>query len=347
MTPRDIAELFIDLEMALIASYKRNLQRHIKEEAKAGVKYTPWQILKLRSVRQFVAESADIVAEHRVIIDKQTRALINEAFDGPFLGVNAEKVRALVKEVNGSESNALRAALRYTNDAFRKTISRSATLSASGVSIQKATDTATKEFLEQGIKCIQYKDGRRVNIATYAEMALRTADTRAQLLGDAQRRSKLGIDTVLVSHYGGCSETCLPWQGRVYIDDVWQPYSGQNNGSYGYSVNGGQYPLLSVAVRAGLFHPNCRHTLTTWIEGKTTRPQMIDANEIRRRSELEQRQRHLETLVRKYKRLEAGTLDPQSVEEYKAKRILAQRRVKEFVDKNDDVLRRNYWRERA
>lgn len=46
-----------------------------------------------------------------------------------------------------------------------------------------------------------------VNIASYAEMALRTNSTRAMLLGEAQLRERMNIDTVLVSQYGGCSET--------------------------------------------------------------------------------------------------------------------------------------------
>lgn len=52
-----------------------------------------------------------------------------------------------------------------------------------------------------------------MNISTYAEMALRTAGTRAMLMGEAAQRERLGIDTVLVSQYGACSKTCLPWQG--------------------------------------------------------------------------------------------------------------------------------------
>ena len=33
---------------------------------------------------------------------------------------------------------------------------------------------ATEEFLRKGIDCIEYKDGKRVNIASYVQMALRT-----------------------------------------------------------------------------------------------------------------------------------------------------------------------------
>lgn len=133
--------------------------------------------------------------------------------------------------------------------------------------MEQAVDLAVKDFLAAGINCIQYRDGRLVNIATYAEMAIRTASLRSYLRGAADQRTALGIDTVLVSQYGACSDTCLPWQGRVYIDDVWGSFEGEITGARGKSRNGKWYPLLSVAVEEGLFHPNCRHTLSTWIDG--------------------------------------------------------------------------------
>ena len=188
-----------------------------------------------------------------------------------------------------------------------------------------------------------------MNIASYAEMALRTNSTRAMLLGEAQLRERMNIDTVLVSQYGGCSETCLPWQGLVYIDDVWQPYRGGGRnfgGTYGYSRNGRSYPLLSVAVRAGLFHPNCRHHLTTWVEGVSVRPEPMDRAAVERTARLEARQRELERRVRKYKRLAEGTLEPEKAAGYRRAVRAAQKDVREFVDEHGDVLRRDYWRER-
>ncbi len=83
-------------------------------------------------------------------------------------------------------------------------------LNAGGMTYQKAVDEATKDFLAQGISCVEYANGRRVNIASYAEMALRTCATRAMLMGEARKREALGIDTVLVSQYGACSDTCVP-----------------------------------------------------------------------------------------------------------------------------------------
>ncbi len=137
----------------------------------------------------------------------------------------------------------------------------------------------------------------------------------------------------------GLFYTHLPWQGLVYIDDVWQDYDGPHTpgGTYGVSRNGHQYPLLSVAVKNGLFHPNCRHTLTTWFEGISTRPEPMDKAQIERTSKLEKQQRAMERNVRELKRLATG---------YCSQVRTAQKKLKAFVDKNGDALRRDYWRER-
>lgn len=363
MTPREIGALFADLELRLIRSLKRNLRAHkSREKAEGGQGGVPkqwpaWQAEKLRSLNAFRRQNEQILGDYASRIDAETRAMLEEQFseaDGSkeaFFGVNADKVSALVAEITEKEQTAEKAALRYMEDVYRRTILRAdAALTAGGVTMQQAVDLAVRDFLEQGITCIRYKNGRQVNIATYAEMALRTSNTRAMLLGEAQKRERLGIDTVLVSQYGGCSETCLPWQGLVYIDDVWQPYRGDSNaamgGSYGISRNGRSYLLLSVAVRAGLFHPNCRHTVGTWQEGNSTRPKPMDKAKIEAAARLEAKQRRMEWKVRKDKRLVAGTQDPDRVKEYKADLRRDQKALRAFVAEHGDVLRRNPWRER-
>lgn len=361
MTAREIADLFADLELRLIQSLKRNLRRHKDQEKAEGGKdgvpesWPAWQAEKLRSLNKFRQQNQKIVDEFSSRIDTETRTMLEEQFaeaDGSeqaFFGVNADKVGALIDEMTATEADVQKAALRYMDDVYRRTILRAdAALTAGGVTMQQAVDLAVKDFLTQGITCIRYKNGRRVNIATYAEMALRTSNTRAMLLGEAQKRERMGIDTVLVSQYGACSETCLPWQGLVYIDDVWQPYSGEHTpgGSYGVSRNGRSYMLLSVAVKAGLFHPNCRHTVGTWIEGVSRRPKPMDKAKIEAASKLEARQRRMELKVREDKRLADGTQDPDKVKEYKAALHRDQKTLRDFVNEHGDVLRRDRWRER-
>lgn len=359
MTAQEVADLFRDLELQLIASLKRNLGRHEAQEQREGGKdgvpenWEAWQAAKLRDLQQFRRENEKIVESVSPVIDQETKELIRGQYaeggaDG-FFSMNDRRVNALLQEMEQAQANVEKAALRYMDDVYRRTVRGAALGMATGsMTMQKAVDLATKDFLAAGITCIRYRNGRRVNIASYAEMALRTAATRATLQGEAAQREQLGIDTVLVSQYGACSDTCLPWQGLVYIDDVFQAYSGPHTlgGTYGVSRNGQQYPLLSVAVRAGLFHPNCRHTLTTWIEGMSKRPRPMDKAKIEAASRLEKKQRYLERRVREAKRQAEGLLDPDAAKQ--AKRLVRHRQseLKEFVDAHGDVLRRDPWRER-
>lgn len=359
MTARDIAALFDALELDLIKSLHRCLARHQQQEqAEGGKNGTPqhwqaWQAAKLRDLRRFRRENTAILGEYRDRIDADTRTLLEEeaaqgGADG-FFRMSDERMTALLNEMQQANEQSERAALRYMNDVYRKTILRTAAaMQAGGQTLQQATDAATRDFLEQGIACIRYRNGRRVNISTYAEMALRTAGTRAMLMGEAAQRERLGLDTVLVSQYGACSKTCLPWQGLVYIDDVFQPYHGTHTpgGTYGVSRNGRQYPLLSVAMQGGLFHPNCRHTLSTWVEGVSTRPRPMDKAKVETAAQLEAKQRALERSVRKANRQAAGLCDPAAAKAARARVRAAQKELRDFVADHGDVLRRNVWRER-
>lgn len=359
MTARDIAALFDALELDLVKSLHRCLARHQRQEqTEGGQNGTPrhwqaWQAAKLRDIRRFRRENTAILGEYRDRIDADTRTLLKEeaaqgGSDG-FFRMSDERMTALLNEMQQANEQSERAALRYMNDVYRKTILRTAAaMQAGGQTLQQATDAATRDFLDQGIACIRYRNGRRVNISTYAEMALRTAGTRAMLMGEAAQRERLGLDTVLVSQYGACSPTCLPWQGLVYIDDVFQPYHGPRTpgGTYGISRNGRQYPLLSVAMQGGLFHPNCRHTLSTWVEGVSTRPRPMDKAKVEAAAQLEAKQRALERSVRKAKRQAAGLCDPAAAKAARARVRAAQKGLRDFVADHGDVLRRNVWRER-
>lgn len=264
-----------------------------------------------------------------------------------FFGVNDKRLENLMKDMHDAEKKAQTAALRMMDDVYRRTISQAATAMAAGATtLPQAIDMAVQDFLKAGINCIEYSNGARVNIADYVQMALRTAATRSFLQGEAKRRAELGIDTVLVSQYGACSKTCLPWQGRVYIDDVWGEFTGQIKSGRGLSSNGNWYPLLSVAVKAGLFHPNCRHTVSTWFEGISRLPDPMDTAKISENSELEQRQRAMEKKIREYKRMAQGLRDPAQAKEYKRKTAEAQKELREFIAEHSDVLRRDYWREK-
>lgn len=368
---KDIAKIFEEIELRLIASLKRNLLRHKAEEQKYGKNWSAWQAEKLRNIERFRRENLDIMNEYVDVIDNETRELMEEQFhEGEeeaeqavsefsgkeitpvstkhFFGVNNEKMQKLMTDVTTLEKTVETAALRMTDDIYRQTVNRVQLAMAAGeMTLPVAIDMATKDFLNAGINCIVYKDGKRVNIADYVRMALQTCATRATLQGKAKRFAELGYDTVLVSAYGGCSETCEPYQGRVFIDDVFTVWHGERNGDMSKSNYCGKwFPLLSSAIHGGLFHPNCRHTLSQYIDGFTEIPKPIPADDIKIQRELEQKQRTLERKIRKLKRFAEGTQNPITAKAYRKKLKETQHELKVFVDEYKDVLRRDYSREK-
>lgn len=377
MTWRELSDLFVQIELELIASLRRNLTAHKAWEEKEGFRWPAWQEEKIQNLESFRRENQGIIGRYVSVIDQETEAMLRDQYaegmerveqetetlrtaghyfppasrnitERSFFGVNDRRLQSLIHDIQHTEKKSETAALRLMDDVYRQTVYKADVAMAAGaVTLPKAIDMATEEFLRKGINCIEYKDGKRVNIADYVQMELRTAATRSYLQGEAKKRAELGIDTVLVSQYGACSETCLPWQGRVYIDDIWGDWAGEKNGDLGRNRNGNWYPLLSVAVKNGLFHPNCRHTLSTWYEGISTLPKPMNKETIRRNSRLEQKQRAMEREVRKWKRLEIGSAVPEDKKRYSRKRQAAQKQLKEFVNQHSNVLRRDYWREKV
>lgn len=374
---KDIAKIFEEMELRLIASLKRNLSRHKAEEQKEGFEWSAWQAEKLKNIDKFRKENQDILGEYIDVIDEETRQLMTEQFregeqvaeqsvieasekganilntptsipSDHFFGVNTPKMKRLMDDITTLEKTVETAAVRNMDDVYRTTLNRVQLMMGSGsLTLTEAIDLATREFLDKGINCIVYADSRRVNIVDYVRMALRTTSTRATLQGAAKRFAELGYDTVLISQYGGCSETCEPYQGKVYIDDVFTIWNGEKSGDFGKSNYCDKwFMLLSVAIRGGLFHPNCRHTMGQYIEGLTDIPKPIPAEKIREQRALEEKQRAMERKIRALKRKVEGTQDEKKVKEYKRKLREEQGKLREFIKEHDDVLRRDYSREK-
>lgn len=366
-----IVRIFEEIEQRLVKSLKRNLGRHKEEEEQEGFNWSAWQAEKLRALEQFRRENAAIMQEYTEQIDTETRQIMQEQFDEgvngvdvppaenqpQFFGVDTTKVNKLIEDVTYLEKNAETAALRLTDDVYRQTVNRVQLAMGTGsMTLQQAIDIAVKDFLDNGVNCIVYKDGRRVNIADYIRMALRTTATRATLQGKSAKYKALGYDTVQVSSYGMCSKTCEPWQGRIYIEDTFSMWDGEVREQGGIlwgksNYCGKWFPLLSSAIEKGLFHPNCRHSISLWRDGDPL-PESVDNSDSERRYKLEQQQRALEREIRKAKRKVNGFTDPENIKKAKAELRQAQKDLKDFIEQTNaaegtTVLKRDYGKEKV
>jgi len=354
----DIASILHQMELDLIASQRRTLALHIAAEREEGFKWEQWQSRKLEALRALKIEQGKIVAKYGRTVRERIMRLLSGSFIGQanavealfrsarpfigkpglddrnFFGINQPKLQALIDAVDGEHRAAESATLRLMDDQYRQTLYRTQVYYNTGsVSLGQAIDMASKEFLAAGIRSIQYRNGARVNIASYSEMAIRTAKVRAQAIAQGAVMDDWGEHLVKVRSLGSTCELCAAWQGRVLIDDVWA--SGTSSE--------GDYPMVSSAVSAGLGHPNCRHIpINPWfpdINEPEKRPTAEENEQIIKNFESEQKQREIERNIRKYKRLETGSIDPDNRAAYGAKVKEWQGRMREHLAENPQLRR--------
>ena len=205
------------------------------------------------------------------------------------------------------------AILRMANDQYRKIIYNAQVYANTGAgTYEKAVDMATRDFLAAGIRCVEYANGARHTLSDYADMAIRTASKRAYLQGEGEKRQEWGIATVIVNKRGNPCPKCLPFVGKVLIDDVW---SGGSN-------KDGKYPLMSTAIAAGLYHPRCKDSHTTYFPGISTADDTWTEEELEaigQANKQEARQQYAARQVEKYGRLVKYSLDKENKGRYEKK----------------------------
>lgn len=409
--PYDIRAILEEMTLGLIASMKRNLTRHEREEEELGFKWEQWQAAKLRGLTAYRKRNKLLIREAKAATEELVEDVIQESFDAgykanlnlwdkavnlvlkpfgkrrmPFQGeiivppnirppvpptlpdpvtgeakpvpwnqlpeeapeeeffaINEKKLEALQDGIKKDLNKALGAAHRQMDDVYREVIYKASHYTAAGAkTMDQAVDMATKDFLERGLDCITYKDGRKVTIAAYAEMALRAVSQRATFLGEGKRRDEWGVYTVVMSAHANCSPWCLPYQGTVMIDDVYTSLTPEQAAQFAKDTG---YELLSTAFKNNAFHPACRHTLATFFPGVSNLPVKPEPEKAKVLYEAEQKQRYMERQVRRYKRLLAGSLDKDNQIRYALKVNEWEARLKKHLAEFDE-LRRDERREK-
>lgn len=353
MAKYDISEAFETIEDELISSMVRNLSRHRVEEIQQGMEWEQWQVLQLQALEQYRQRNqkqfpprfnrlngqiAEVLhTSYKSGATSQERQILRAIQNGyqppvaPFRGrtettgeffkVNDRKLNALVNATVSDMSKAEYAVLRHADDEYRQIIFNAQVYANTGAgTYEKAVDMATKDFLQAGINSIEYKNGSRHTIEEYSRMAVQTAMKRAYLQGEGEKRKEFGIATVILKKRTCACPKCLPFVGKVFIDDVWS--DGDKSGIS--PVTGIKYPLLSQAIAQGLYHPNCRDTHSTYYEGISTPPEdstytAEELDAISQKYKAEQQQSYCEHQAEKCHRLSKYSLDSDNKRMYGAR----------------------------
>lgn len=366
----DVGAAFAAIENELMSSMVRNMERHKVEEIGEEKEWEMWQALQLKSLDKYKRQNKEKYGTQFQDINKrignilirmnedgqmdQERKILkaikngadltkaSDAMSGRFFEINDRKMDALIKATTGEIRKAETAVLRKADDVYRKTIFNAQVYANSGAgTYEKVVDMATKDFIAAGLNCVEYKNGARHTLSDYADMAVRTAAKRAYLQGEGTKRQEWGIHTVIVNQRsdtgpGGVCPECLPFVGKVFIDDVW---SGGKEGEK--DEDGEELPLLSDAIGAGLYHPRCRDSHTTYFPGISTPPSgkitKKDVQEAVETEKEEARQQYAERQAEKYERLAETRLDPENRQQYEARAGEWRERAENDVEKPSET----------
>lgn len=349
MSDYNIREAFEKIEDELIDSMMRNFSCHRAEETKEGYNWTQWQAEQLKSLEEYRKHNAKKFGKRFKTINGKVEEMIRTAkadgnasqeaeileavkddFKAPkkpsehstaeFFKVNDRKLDALIKSTTDDLKRAETAVLRMSNDKYRKAIlNAQVAMNTGAVTYEKAVDIACKDMLNAGLNCVEYKNGARHTLSDYADMAVKTANKRAYLRGEGEKRAEWGVSLVVVnSRQGGCPD-CAKYIGKVFIDDVY------SNGK----KSDGNYPLLSTAIKNGLFHPRCKDSTSTYYPELDDLDAPLSEDEIKEldcQRGIEEKQQYAQRQAERFDRRAEYSLDEDN------KRI-AQTRADEWHDR--------------
>ena len=233
---------------------------------------------------------------------------------------------------------------RAVLDVFRNVVARVSGGVLLGTETRRqASQRALNVFATRGVTGFVDRAGRSWDMAAYAEMAVRSVTARAAIDGHTDQLGAMGVGLVIVSDAPLECPLCRPWEGEILsINGQDGPHTlrAEHTTEDDRIVTVHVVGSLLEARAAGLFHPNCRHSLGAYFPGVTTRPPHHATPGTT--YEDTQRQREIERHIRRWKRRQAVALDEDARRAAGAKVREWQKALREHVAAHDALSRKRH-----
>lgn len=288
-TINDIRSIYEEAELALFRILAKKLES-------GPVDNNAWVKQKLASIKSVREELVRVINSLAATDDTMREAILQAFLDGlvdkneGLIQTNQQAIQSFIEAYTNNARIQRLQILRAADDIYRKVIQSVGQRGIIGINTRtQVAKQALSRFAANGVTSFYSKDGKRYDMTTYTEMATRTSINNAYREGKIASVSNSEDDLVIVRSGPRHCETCDPWANKILS------ISGQSK----------KYQSLDYAKSKGLFHPNCRCSLSKYIPGVTK----VDTKEkIENNYDSEQEQRQLERDIRKYKRILA--VDP-------------------------------------
>ncbi|MGW3322496.1 phage minor capsid protein [Streptomyces virginiae] len=349
-----VRDLYADAETRLLSLVARQLAD--------GFEAPGWAVAKLADVQPLRRAAQGVVDALGTATQLEVFSAVTEAYDvGARAGLaelgalsdadarriaertpNTRAVDRLAAETVELVTATHRGILRGVEDGYRQIIGEVAATPLLGIdSRRQATQRAMERFSDAGLRTFVDRRGRSWQMPSYAEMAVRTAVGRAAVEAHGDRLRAAGIRLVIVSNAPHNCELCDPFEGRVLALDG---PSGARTIEIEHAAEDGRTVRVDVAGslddarRAGLQHPNCRHSTSAYLPGVTRAP--VEHSEDPAGYAASQRQRAIERAIRKWKNRSAAAVTPEAKRAADARVRQYQGRMREHLAAHPELIRR-------
>ncbi|WP_406013044.1 phage minor capsid protein [Streptomyces sp. NBC_00984] len=346
------ADLYADVERRLLELCARQLA--IGQEAPG------WAVAKLGAVAPLRRAADTLLDTLARGVDEEVRHVVAEAYDSgrhsalAELGVlgdddrrtvaertpQAQAVDRLAAETIETVTATHRGILRGVEDGYRQVVAEVTAAPLLGTDTRRqATQQAMTRFADRGVSSFRDRAGRRWALTSYAEMAVRTSVGRAAVEAHMTTLAAAGVDLVVVSSSPRECPLCRPWERQVL--SIGGP-SGARTVDVEHAVDDGRMVRVDVAGSldearaAGLQHPNCRHSVSSYTPGIT---RTEDAESDPAGYQAGQRQREIERHIRKHKNRAAAATTPEGKRAAEAKVRQWQGAMREHLAAHPDLRR--------
>ena len=331
---------------------QRLMMARIARNLKAGIDGPNWAVEKAAQMAAYQVQMRDLVAQLQQTAQSGVRTAMEQAYekgglaavtDLSRLGIEATAPQvarvgglAAVEKVVAATMGKLNATgpriLRSTMGVYQSTVAAGVNQVLLGTQTRiQAAQGVLDDFAQSGVTGFVDSAGRGWNLASYAEMAVRTGTMNAAVAGHVDTLVANDVTLGIISADGSPCEICVDWEGEIVSLD------GSDD----------NYPSLDDAIADGLFHPNCEHTCDAYQEGVTQAPPAKSDAVVADQAQTyqaSQQQRYLERQVRASKNMLAVALDDDAASTAAARIATYQGKLRDLVSSNDD-LTRQYARE--
>lgn len=243
---------------------------------------------------------------------------------------------SLIQDVGRVTSNIL----RNVEDAYRRVQAAAAARILTGAQTRRdAAQAAWQGLVDRGLTSFTDKSGRRWRLSSYVEMATRTNAQRAAVTGQVDRLDAVGVNLVYVSNSPQECKACRPFEGKILRTDDGPLRVQVEHATRDIPATVTAYDTLDGARSKGLFHPNCRHSVSAYLPGVSRPPQRTadpEGNAAR------QKQRALERKIRRAKEQQEAALTPEAKKAAGRKVRATQAELRQHLADNPKLKRLPY-----